>query len=64
MQIASISGVFLDRLTTLKHIANAREDHTITEASLAEEKLTSHGWFGGNTLNRYDEDQSSRSGIG
>lgn len=31
--------------------------------SLAEKKLTSHGWFAGNTLNRYDEDQSSRGGI-
>lgn len=29
MQIVSVSHVFLDRLTTLKHIANAHKDHTV-----------------------------------
>lgn len=57
MQIVSAPCVFLDETDNIKtHCSRSQRSDSNAESN-AEEKPTSHRWFGGNTPNRYGEDQ-------
>lgn len=53
MQIVSAPCVFLDETDNIKtHCSRSQRSDSNAESN-AEEKPTSHRWFGGNTPNRY-----------